>query len=351
MIPVTIFHCNEITLKSQIRFSAYPFIYFFDLCENKIKMDIFDSFQNQTARLAGFFCKPAALIHSPYQETIMTDIDIIWLNKPDYLFDFVGYQKTGSLFFRDRLISSPISFVPEPIYAHIRININNTIKLIQTELNISNIDNNIATQLANENGYSLFWNHRKNPNELPLIHIQDSSVLLLDKSRHLKTLEVIHRLLPTFKIGYGDKEIYWIAATIAREEFTWEPYLFASYGDCGALMHYDPRYDIQRTTPYFINAEYLLECVFRAGQDLSKKITAPVKVTENMKLFSLGNTDPVTKGRCDACKHMTCLNTTEYINAAIKEAQEIRLKNSNFKLVKCMRRRRPPKRRPKSIQL
>jgi hypothetical protein len=48
------------------------------------------------------------------------------------------------------------------------------------------------------------------------------------------------RLIPDFRIGYGDKEIYWLAATIAREPFSFEPFLCGTYGDCGLMMHYDP---------------------------------------------------------------------------------------------------------------
>ncbi len=42
-------------------------------------------------------------------------------------------------------------------------------------------------------------------------------------------------VLPTFTVGHGDKELYWIAATIAREAFAWEPFIAGTYGDCGVV--------------------------------------------------------------------------------------------------------------------
>eukprot|EP01036_Dinobryon_divergens_P035537 gene35537-46075_t len=90
-------------------------------------------------------------------------------------------------------------------------------------------------------------------------NIQDSSVILLDKRNHPKTLEVIKTLLPTFNIGYGDKEIYWIAAEIAQERYTFEPFIVAPYEGCGVLVHVDPN-DVdnpENAAPMYINAEYL----------------------------------------------------------------------------------------------
>ena len=41
-------------------------------------------------------------------------------------------------------------------------------------------------------------------------------------------------------MGYGDKEMYWIAATIAQEKFSLEPFMEGNYGDCGGVFHFDP---------------------------------------------------------------------------------------------------------------
>ena len=43
--------------------------------------------------------------------------------------------------------------------------------------------------------------------------------LQVDKTRHPKLLHTLRALLPRFDVGYGDKELYWIAATIAEVWF------------------------------------------------------------------------------------------------------------------------------------
>ena len=55
-------------------------------------------------RLRGFLCKIAALIHSPFEETIVVDADVVWFKKPEILFESKEFKNTGSLFFRDRVL-------------------------------------------------------------------------------------------------------------------------------------------------------------------------------------------------------------------------------------------------------
>jgi hypothetical protein len=47
--------------------------------------------------------------------------------------------------------------------------------------------------------------------------------------------------LPSFGLGYGDKELFWITTTAAQESFDFEPHQAGSLGDCGPMIHYDPR--------------------------------------------------------------------------------------------------------------
>ena len=360
-LPITIAHCNEILNTSDSKYSSYS-INFLNIC--RYRLSSFNSIQDQTKRLKSFFCKPAALVSSPFQETMIVDVDILWFNQLDLLFEAPGYIRTGALFFRDRFITFETDFT---VNSFIVVNNSRTISFIESELG-TRITPLLAERLFQKNGISFFWKHFSNPLKYPALkHVQDSSVILIDKVRHSGMLAQIVQMLPTFSLGYGDKEIYWIAATVAKEEFAWEPHLAGIYGDCGAIIHFDPRIttDVSRVSltgsdkaatttiktttvpyqdnptvpasivnitnivsassianPFFMNAEYLLECFNDVGQGMEDRMTIPIHVTNETKIFNLGNTDPYTKGRCGACSRMRCSSTPTAVNAVIREAQQ-----------------------------
>ena len=52
-------------------------------------------------------------MESPFVETVVMDLDVIWFKSPDVMFDSPAYKKTGSLFFRDRVDFRGFTF-PDP---------------------------------------------------------------------------------------------------------------------------------------------------------------------------------------------------------------------------------------------
>ena len=65
-------------------------------------------------------------------------------------------------------------------------------------------------------------------------------MFLFDVASHKATLALLKRVLPDFNLGYGDKEVYWLAASAAKEPFAFEPHIAGALGDCGAIVHFDP---------------------------------------------------------------------------------------------------------------
>ena len=111
-------------------------------------------------------------------------------------------------------------------------------------------------------------------------------MVLVDKSTHGKFIRILTELLPYFQFGYGEKEMFWIAATISGEDWAFEPFLAGQYGDCtGLVLHFDPDdydKDLDDVSVMFINAEYLVEHVGKTtniGQHLGRIITQPILVT------------------------------------------------------------------------
>jgi hypothetical protein len=240
---------------------------------------------------------------------MLLDLDVVWFKSPDRLFSSPIYTSSGALFFRDRVY--PTS--PQ------RSNDYTALEKMFADRGIT-ITQQSAADLANANGFSFYW--REIASRLSgasdfkqVSDIQDSSVLLIDRSRHGKMLAVMSELLPSFDIGYGDKEIFWVSATIARANFTFEPFLAAQYADChGVILHYDP--DDARTpdsaTPLYVNAEYMVEHDLQVvGQFLSPHMTPPVLVTADMVLDMNLNTWPGNSKRGDSgctCKSFGCVD-------------------------------------------
>lgn len=54
---------------------------------------------------AGWAIKPFAILASSFQQVMIADSDVVFLQNPETVFDHPGYVDTGTLFFHDRVIS------------------------------------------------------------------------------------------------------------------------------------------------------------------------------------------------------------------------------------------------------
>ena len=196
---------------------------------------------------------------------------------------------------------------------------------IMKESNMSDITSSLAQEYFQLNGYSFFWKNIANESEDAFLDFQDSSIILLDSRWHPKTLEVLERLLPEFSLGWGDKEIYWISATIAQEPFSFEPYLAVFYGDCTSLLlHFDPSQendDIDKVTPFYLNGEWVLEKVHAMGDWIENIVAFPTFVNETLILKTLNNNH---KMHC-SCPVYGCRNISDENNLLVLRAQWERL--------------------------
>lgn len=245
-------------------------------------------------RLRGFYCKVAAMIKSPFKHSMMMDLDVVWLQSPEVLFESKSYQSTGALYFRDRTYTESRSNL------NIDYRNNEFFKKFQ-DYNMTINETSVAT-LAASNGYSLFWrswlsNNYEKKEFKYISDYQDSSVLLIDRTTHPKTFDIMQKMLPDFDCGYGDKEIFWMASTIANEPFIFEPFLSGQYGDCrGVILHFDPDdaafYPKQQPKPLYINAEFMIEKeLFAVGDFIKNEVSIPVLVTPNVSISDMWTWD------------------------------------------------------------
>lgn len=326
-LPVYIAHCSEIGA-DVISAQKFPNVYLLDICETKGVFGMDDA--TKVHRLRSWWCKAAAIVLAPVDEVMVVDLDVIFFKSPELLFNAQGYEDTGTLFFRDRVS-----------YDRNRKNEND--KLIQDliedliiaeapELNITSAEvarykqqqhhhnhkNEDSSPKKGVSGMTLFFSNILDRSVPPLINHQDSSVILVDRARHPKFLSVLGNLLPRFNIGWGDKELYWVAAIISDEPFAFEPFLIGSYGDCGLMMHYDPTAgedsDPDTVEPFYINAEWLIEKGHMVGIDLEYMMPNAAFVTENMQLHNLGASRGCT------CRYHGCREMPYSVNQHILRA-------------------------------
>ena len=221
----TVAHCSEISQKNiNLILQLIPYGNVVDICDARQigRSSIFGmNYRQAKKRLQGFYCKVAALIVSPYPETMLLDLDVVFFKSPHLLFHAPAYRETGTLFFRDRVF-----FKDRNGQGGVDINdVNNFFGYYGIHIN----DTSTYT-LLRENGVSLFWNYGLGNTDV-MQDYQESSVLLINKVTHPVTMQILEKHIGDFYVGFGDKEFYWIAATVAREPFAFEPHLAGQYGN------------------------------------------------------------------------------------------------------------------------
>lgn len=306
-ISISLAHCAELSMSTTEKMRAMTSVFVEDICASASKA--------QKQKLRSWFCKPAALAKSCYQQTMLIDTDLIWLKSPDLLFSAPSFVETGSLFFRDRILFENPSEKDG-------LEFFNVMSLL-AEHGIT-VTDDIASKLHDSSGFSYYWRHAMNATFRPLRHLQESSVVLMDKLKMSKTISLLKQLVPSFTLGYGDKEIYWLAATLAGDHYSFEPYLSGSYGDCGEIVHFDPTVPPsaqQRPDVFFINGQYLTQDITRVGKGIKDTVTLPIAARRDTVIVEMGAHDRSTGGRCGACAAMGCEIAPPHIKESIIQLQ------------------------------
>jgi hypothetical protein len=179
-LPFAVAHCGELSdAYEQMLHRLDPTIKFINLCETDTIFGL-PLYKAQKV-LQGFYCKIGALLKSPFRETILMDVDVVWLDRPELMFDVKGYAETGALFMRDRMSVHDNSKGLERSsrgIAPLRL-----LKYFQS-VGIS-IDQLSAREHLLRNGINLYWQGiAANEDLTKSVHadnIQDSSVVWLTK--------------------------------------------------------------------------------------------------------------------------------------------------------------------------
>lgn len=210
-LPIEIFYAGENDLPAENR------TFLASLNPDMTFNNLLNYFDDSIAGLSegGFAMKPFALLASSFQRALLVDADVIFLSKPDSLFQLhPDLKRTGTLFYHDRAYR--VSYGTDS--GSRRDWIKNIVITSQQSKYITR--NRPSISLTT----SLFWRN-------DLWQEMESGVVAYDKARigawfslvfaaWMNSKEIREEV--TWQHFYGDKETYWMAAELSGTEYSFQ---------------------------------------------------------------------------------------------------------------------------------
>lgn len=248
--------------------------------------DVFFGDERLAQGFQSYWLKPLALFHTKIKEVILLDADAVLMRDPADLRTMSGYERTGTVFFYDRVYAMRRFFNAVT---------KNGMQMLQ--------------YIVHRFDYKQFGLQGPRPSQRlknsfaykeATAHEMDSSMVLIDKRRAGKAMAILKHLILKvrfeFKFSWGDKEAFWLAYELAQQEYFFSPYglsLLDSVPNadmeahpetmCGSMAHYVPTENSTDVPELlYVNGKALLE-PFPLGVD--KSIAA-----EKSRMFNINPT-------------------------------------------------------------
>lgn len=162
-----------------------------------------------------FYCKVMALLHSPFDQTMMMDSDVVLFRDPAVIWDHPVMKEKGTFFFRDRKIGDGAQ----------------RCKAMEEFLDRDDVKEVLKPP---KDWKKRLWKDHRDMCAGETGHEQDSSLLAVNKQHanagpFLNMLKKLHNQYVWREkgvkgfVGWGDKELYWIACELAGVEIGWSP--------------------------------------------------------------------------------------------------------------------------------
>lgn len=145
--------------------------------------------------------KPFAILASRFEQVILMDADVVFVQPPEVLFDHAGYRETGALFFHERQLGK----VPG----------NERQEFIKEETKDMELLDTCCENILRDD-------YREE---------QESGVVVMDKRKLQVLIGLLHTCWQnsspirndiTYKVFYGDKETYWIGMALTKAPYAFE---------------------------------------------------------------------------------------------------------------------------------
>ncbi|KAG1685442.1 hypothetical protein DVH05_008380 [Phytophthora capsici] len=230
-----------------------------DVCTDLVDQKVM---KRETAeQFRSWWLKPLALYHTDIKEVLLMDVDDVFLKDPAVLRRTEGYQQTGTTFFYDRVLTSNEWFNQE-------VNNSTYLKTLLKSFNYAAFGLSEGVEIPYNLEHSYAYRGEAS-------HEQDSSLVAVDKSRSGKAMAVMFWLITVQRFerefSFGDKETFWIAYALAKQEYffsPWGPSVIESSRNqdmkkhpdslCGSLAHFMPvKDDIPELL--YVNGKALLD--------------------------------------------------------------------------------------------
>jgi hypothetical protein len=259
---VQVYHCFPDEMSDENRallLSSDARLEIVDVCTDLVERGLLQ--RETAAKFRSWWLKPLAMYHTDIVEVLLMDVDDVLLLDPAALRDTDGYQRTGTTFFYDRVLSSKEWFNQE-------VNNSTYLKTLLDEFDYAAFGLAPGAEIPDYLERSYAYKGEAS-------HEQDSSLVAVDKSRAGQAMAVMFWLITVQRFerefSFGDKETFWIAFALAKQDYffsPWGPSVIESSRNqdmknhpdslCGSLAHFMPVKDNAPELLY-VNGKALLD--------------------------------------------------------------------------------------------
>ncbi|KAL4176839.1 mannosyltransferase [Phytophthora ramorum] len=259
---IQVYHCfpEEMHEKSRsLLLGADARLEIIDVCSDLVERKVLTRAVAKEFR--SWWLKPLALTHTDLVEVLLMDVDDVFMHNPAVLRSTPGYRRTGTTFFYDRVLYSREWFNQE-------VKNSTYLKTLLNEFDYAAFGLTEGVQIPDYLSRSYAYKEEAS-------HEQDSSLVAVDKSRSGQAMQVLLWLITVKRFerafSYGDKEAFWIAYALSKQEYffsPWGPSVIDSSRNqdmqkhpdslCGSLSHFMPLEDDAPELLY-VNGKALLD--------------------------------------------------------------------------------------------
>ncbi|TMW56174.1 hypothetical protein Poli38472_008822 [Pythium oligandrum] len=264
---IQVYHClNELSEASRALLTRKDLrVQIIDVCAEMMGKKLFN--EKKAKSFQGYWIKPLALYHTNLTEVLVLDADVIMMRDPAVIRTTSGYQRTGTMFFYDRVVRKRVNF-----NKLVRVSADTKTARQYLKIWIDRFPYQrfglTKAQLSPHLRDSLSYREET-------CHEQDSSIVAIDKTRAGKAFDVLWYIMTEkrfrFMFSWGDKESFWLSWEFSHTNYTFSPWAIAAVEAahnrdfalhnttlCGNMAHYLPEED-KKPELLYVNGKSMLE--------------------------------------------------------------------------------------------